>query len=173
MCSEKSDKHRWVKCFIEPAIQKGYIPRFEALEKTLGNDCDDEEDDVSEIDDTYEKVCDVRKKTTKQESTKVSPRRKGTTAKTKKKKKISREAEEKMAEALIAQIRGKNKDGSSSLLTKRAEAFDSLVSQLETKYANGGRKNKKDNAGVADIPPDAFDRIQAKMAANRYSKGKK
>jgi hypothetical protein len=88
------------------------------------------------------------------------------------KKKISREAEEEMAEALIAQIRRKSKNGSSSLLTKRAEAFDSLVSQLESKYANGCRKNKK-GAMVADIPEEAFDRIQAKISEKRDSKRKK
>ncbi len=173
MCSEKSDKHRWVKYYIEPAIQRGDIPRFEALEKTLGNDNDDEYDDVSDIDGVHEDVCDVHEETTKQKSTKASHRKKGaTTAKMKPKKKISREAEEEMAEALIAQIRRKSKNGSSSLLTKRAEAFDSLVSQLESKYANGCRKNKK-GAMVADIPEEAFDRIQAKISEKRDSKRKK
>jgi len=110
----------------------------------------------------HEDVCDVHEVKTKLKSTKASLRKKGTTtAKTKPQKKLSREAEEKMAEALIAQIRGKSQNGS-SLLTKRAEAFDSLVSQLESKYANGRGKNKK-GAVVAEIPDEAFDRIQAKI----------
>jgi DnaJ family protein C protein 9 len=162
MCSEKSDKQRWVKYYIEPAIRRGEIPRFEALEKTLGNDYDYDYDDVSDIDGVHEDVCDVHEVKTKLKSTKASLRKKGTTtAKTKPQKKLSREAEEKMAEALIAQIRGKSQNGS-SLLTKRAEAFDSLVSQLESKYANGRGKNKK-GAVVAEIPDEAFDRIQAKI----------
>ncbi len=174
MCSEKSDKHRWVKYYIEPAIQRGDIPRFEALLQTLNNDYDEDQeyDDISEIDGENEDISNIKKESLKKDSTKASPRKKGKTLKTKKNTRMSKEAEEKMAEALISQIRGKNNNGSSSLLTKRAEAFDSLISQIESKYSTGCKtKSKKVSKIAKEIPGDEFHKIQAKLVANHARKG--
>ncbi len=178
MCSEKSDKHRWVKYYIEPAIQRGDVPRFEALLKTLDNDYDDDDDqeydDISDVDGENENISNIKQESVKKDSTKASPRKKGKTLKTKKNTRMSKEAEEKMAEALIAQIRGKNHNGSSSLLTKRAEAFDSLISQIESKYSTGcNPKTKKVSKISKEIPDDEFHKIQAKLVANHAQKGQR
>jgi len=187
MCSDKSDKKRWMKQYIEPAIRRGDIPRFhEALEKSLDADENDEDEDAE-----YDDLMDLenesssgntndknKRSTTKKGPSKASPIKKSAT-KTKKKSKLSKEAEEKMAEALIAQIRGKNSNGSSSLLTKRAEAFDSLISQMENKYSKGstdkkkGGNNSKPKHKTAEIPDDEFEKIQARLIANRSSNKRK
>ena len=128
MCSDKFDKARWVKNYIEPAIQRGDVPRYEALGKTMT--IDDEEDEVDDIEDVEEDEQDEnntrggngsngkKRLAAKRKGGKGAPSSKKGPKDTasKKKTKISKEAQEMIAEGLVAQIRGRQ-DGS---LAKRA-----------------------------------------------------
>jgi len=177
MCSDKFDKGRWVKNYIEPAIQRGDVPRYEALGKTMT--IDDEEDEVDDIEDVEEDEQDEnntrggngsngkKRLAAKRKGGKGAPSSKKGPKDTasKKKTKISKEAQEMIAEGLVAQIRGRQ-NGS---LAKRAEAFDSLISNNGKSNAKKGGKGK---AQCDDIPDDEFEKIQARLEANR-SKGKR
>jgi DnaJ family protein C protein 9 len=202
MCSSKEDKPRWVSDYIEPAIKQKKVPRFETLAKTLGQagagkeDDDDSEEDEDyalkdsdsdgggahedadeEMDDegetTDENTSNGKKKPKKAQKSK--PKSKSKAAKPKFKKiKVSKAAQEMIAEDLIAKIRGKQNGGA---LAQRESAFNSMMDDMEARYSGGGKGDKKKattrkpkKAPVPDIPEDEFEKIQARLEKNRRRK---
>jgi len=183
MLSDSSDKQRWVDDYIKPAIQNGEVPRYDAMAETLGQSDEDDEDDVDEDDDMDDEatVTDdeeeddvpevkINKKSNKRSQSKQKPtKKKSTNTKHNKPKKMSKkEREAKEAEELMAKIRGKQ-HGGGALAKRREEAFDSLISGLESRYSGKKEKSKR-SVSPPDIPDDEFERIQARMTANRKSR---
>lgn len=182
MLSADADKQRWVKDYINPAIESGNVIDYsDKLRKTMGSvpakktkskgnksktkHVDD--DDMSEDDD--DAPCAVvvedidmetsntennssRKSKGKSSTSKVSPKKKTTT------KKASVQGKKKSSEDdLIAAIRGKQ-------VARRQEGFDTMMAGLEERY---GGKKKGPNKKMDDIPDDEFEKIQAKIMKNR------
>jgi DnaJ family protein C protein 9 len=187
MLSSDADKERWVKDYINPAIQKGDVSDYkDMINKTMGSvpskskkvqkgrgkkkteeseldDSDDDDDDSSDVP-MAEVVDETKKSSTKSKkksaaASKPSPKKK---AKTTKKKGSSEDD-------LIAQIRG------NALARSRQDGFDSLMAGLEERYGGGGgkKKNGKKASGGDDIDDDEFERIQANMMKKKKSRQKK
>ena len=143
MLSEESDKQRWYKDFISPAIKNGDVPNYEAmLKKTMGGKLDEDDEETESEEDE-------------------KPVRKPKKAKAKSKK--EKEAEE--AEELLAKIRG-------NALARKERSFNGILSSLENKYADKDGKRKKRSKKVLedDIPDDEFERMRNEVEANRASK---
>lgn len=188
MLSSDADKERWVKDYINPAIQKGDVSDYkDMINKTMGSvpskskkvqkgrgkkkteeaeldDSDDDDDDDSSDVPMAEVVDETKKSSTKSKkksaaASKPSPKKK---AKTTKKKGSSEDD-------LIAQIRG------NALARSRQDGFDSLMAGLEERYGGGGgkKKNGKKASGGDDIDDDEFERIQANMMKKKKSRQKK
>lgn len=169
MLSEENDKQRWMNDIIEPAIANGKVERFAALSKTLGDD------DLSDIADSVDDENDENSKNSNKKSKAKKKPGKGAKVKQMSKKDkldyraAKKQKEEREAEHLIAAIRGKK----TGALTNREAAFGDLLANLENKYANGGKKDKKGSKGKSrslmddNIPDDEFERIQARLLANK------
>jgi len=182
MLSSDVDKARWVKDYIEPAIERGDVEDYTSkLQKTMGSapakkvkskgrgkrkieeeEVIDEESGSSESDTPMAEVVE------EEEDSKPSSSNKSTTKKAAKKKsssaKVSKPAKKKKTDstssedALIAQIRGNRQSG-----------FDSMMAGLEDRYGGGKKKNKKGGKKKAegDIDDDEFARIQAEIMKNK------
>lgn len=171
MLSSDADKERWVKDYINPAIQKGDVEDYkDKIKKTIGSapskskrakkgrgkkkadeaelDDSDDDDDVpmAEVVDEEKQSAKV-KSSTKNKTPKAPPKKK---AKTTKKNSSSEDD-------LIAQIRG------NALARNRQAGFDSLMAGLEDKYGGGKKKKKGKKASGGDIDDAEFERIQAGM----------
>lgn len=168
MLSSDADKERWVKDYINPAIEKGDVEDYkDKIKKTIGSapskskrgkmgkgkkkadeaELDDSDDDVpmaEVVDDTKQSA---RVKSSSKNKTTASPKKK---AKTTKKKGSSEDD-------LIAQIRG------NALARNRQAGFDSLMAGLEDKYGGGKKKKKGKKPSGGDIDDAEFERIQAGM----------
>lgn len=166
MCSNKLDKPRWVKEYIEPAIKKKTVPRYDALARTLDQDVDDDVDFLQESSDEQDEYKNDENKSSNKSKSKARGATSRTHKPTKKKPKVSKEAEEMMAEDLIARIRGKQ----NGAIAQREKAFNSMMDDLEARYSkkSGGKKGKKVSA-APEIPDDEFEKIQAKLEKNRKS----
>lgn len=180
MLSSDIDKERWVKDYINPAIQSGDVKDFsDQLSKTIGSAPTkksksrggkakakieiEEDDDMSGVDDDApcaEIVTDAKmdadgneKKKAKAATTKASPKKKASTKKAAAPGKNKKSSEDD----LFAAIRGK-------ALARRQEGFDSMMAGLEERY--GGKKNGRGK----NIPDDEFEKIQARMMKNKQRK---
>jgi DnaJ family protein C protein 9 len=193
MLSSDADKERWVKDYINPAIDKGNVTDYsQMIQKTMGtaasstkkkkkvvkkngrgqkktaeeSDLVDSDDDCSDV--PMAEVIDETENTTKKssKSTKASPKKKAKTTTTKTKKKKSSSEDD-----LIAQIRG-----NALARQGRQEGFDSLMAGLEERYGGGKKKKKgKKTAAAADdddddIDDDEFERIQANLMKKKKSR---
>ncbi len=173
MLSSDADKERWLKDYINPAIEKGDVEDYkDKIKKTIGSapskstrgkkgrgkkkvdeaelDDSDDDDDVpmAEVVDDTKQSAKVKSSSSKNKTSKASPKKK---AKTTNKKKGSSEDD------LIAQIRG------NALARNRQEGFDSMMAGLEEKYGGGKKKKKGKKASGGDIDDAEFERIQAGM----------
>jgi len=146
MLSEESDTARWAKDIIEPAILRGEVKRYNQYDYNM-------------------------KKMSKKEKMDY--------------RSAKRRKEEKEAGDLFAAIRAKQ----AGAVAKKESAFADLISNLENKYSGhtGGKRarssgrNKKKNkkneresekVDYDDIPEDEFERIQARLIANKNNKCK-
>jgi len=182
MLSSDIDKERWVKDYINPAIQSGDVKDFsDQLSKTIGSAPTkksksrngrakakieiEEDDEMSGVDDDDDAPCaeivtDAKmdadgneKKKAKAATTKASPKKKASTKKAAAPGKNKKSSEDD----LFAAIRGK-------ALARRQEGFDSMMAGLEERY--GGKKNGRGK----NIPDDEFEKIQARMMKNKQRK---
>lgn len=160
MLSENEDVERWMKDIIEPAILRGDVSRYDALDQSIQNydvlmDTDDE--------DNNPKAPSDNKRSPKKRAgkgLKMSKKDKLDYRSSKKKKE-----EEEEAADLFAKIRGRW----SGAVAKHESAFGDMIASLENKYADGGKKSRgkkgKKTAVHDDIPDDEFERIQARLLA--------
>ena len=181
MLSSDADKERWVKDYINPAIEKGDVEDYkDMIKKTVGGapskskrakkgsgkkkkadeaelDDSDDDDDVpmAEVVNDEEESA-KEKSSSKKKASKAAPKKKAKAAK----KKGSSEDD------LIAQIRG------NALARNRQDGFDSLMAGLEERYGGGGGKKKKGKKakGPPDIDDAEFERIQADMMKKKKSR---
>ena len=180
MLSSDIDKERWVKDYINPAIQSGDVKDFsDQMSKTIGSAPTkksksrggkakakieiEEDDEMSGVDDDApcaEIVTDAKmdadgneKKQAKAATTKASPKKKASTKKAAAPGKNKKSSEDD----LFAAIRGK-------AVARRQEGFDSMMAGLEERY--GGKKNGRGK----NIPDDEFEKIQARMMKNKQRK---
>ena len=183
MCSNDIDKKRWVKDYIQPAIEKRDVEDYvEQIKKTLGDDdsedsdSDEKEgpggDDSSTDTETEEEEEGVNGnggKKGKKRKTATATKPKGTTRKaaTKpKKKQKSKKNDNAISEDLIAAIRGKS----------GGQGFGGVLAGLEERYATkgklkkGGRKQAPVDDDIPDIPDDEFEKIQKRLDAQRKRK---
>ena len=181
MLSADVDKARWVKDYIEPAIERGDVEDYTSkLQKTMGSapakkvkskgrgkrkieeEVIVEESGSSESDTPMAEVVDEEEdskpSSNKFTTKKAAPAKKKSSSAamaskpTKKKKTASTSSED----ALIAQIRGNSQAG-----------FDSMMAGLEDRYG-GGMKNKKGvKKKAADVDDEEFAKIQAKIMKNK------
>jgi DnaJ family protein C protein 9 len=197
MLSSDADKERWVKDYINPAIDKGSVSDYsQVIQKTMGTAAsstkskkkvvkkngrgkkkkaedsdlvDSEDDDSSGSSDVpMAEVIDETENTTKKSS-------KSTKASPKKKAKTTTTKTKKKKSSseddLIAQIRG-----NALARQGRQEGFDSLMAGLEERYGGGKKKKKgKKTAAAADdddddIDDDEFERIQANLMKKKKSR---
>ena len=196
MLSSDADKERWVKDYINPAIDKGNVSDYsQMIQKTMGTAAsstkskkkvvkkngrgkkkraeesdlvDSEDDDSSNSSDVpMAEVIDETENTTKKSS-------KSTKASPKKKAKTTTTTKTKKKKSsseddLIAQIRG-----NALARQGRQDGFDSLMAGLEERYG-GGKKKKKGKKTTAaadddDINDDEFERIQANLMKKKKSR---
>lgn len=183
MCSNDIDKKRWVKDYIQPAIEKRDVEDYvEQIKKTLGDDdsedsdSDEKEgpggDDSSTDTETEEEEEGVNGnggKKGKKRKTATATKPKGTTRKAATKpKKIqkSKKNDNAISEDLIAAIRGKS----------GGQGFGGVLAGLEERYATkgklkkGGRKQAPVDDDIPDIPDDEFEKIQKRLDAQRKRK---
>lgn len=191
MLSSDVDKGRWVKDYIEPAIERRDVDDHRAkLNKTLGSgqpkrrktkgkggrgrkkkeeaeameESDESDTPMAEIveDDAGDDNARVAKEN---ESNKKKPASKTSPKKKASSKKAPRPSKKSDSaasdDALIAAIRGKS-------AARREAGFDSLLAGLEDRYGGKsskkkGRKQKMDD-GIDD---DEFEKIQAKLIKNK------
>lgn len=181
MLSADVDKERWVKDYINPAIERGDVQDYtDKIKKTMGvvpakkakskgskrKTKVEAGDEMSEDGDA---VCaevveddimetDVNKNNSRKikskNSANASPTRKTTTKKASAPGKSKKSSEDD----LIAAIRGK-------AVARRQEGFDSMMAGLEARY--GGKKKGSVKKKHDDISDDEFQEIQAKMMKNR------
>lgn len=180
MLSSDADKERWVKDYINPAIENGDVEDYkDMIKKTVGSvpsknktttkGSGKKKVDEAELDDSEEEDDDVpmaqvvndeeesskETSTSKKKASKAAPKKKTKTTK----KKGSSEDD------LIAQIRG------NALARNRQDGFDSLMAGLEERYGGGGGKKKKGKkASGGDIDDAEFERIQADMMKKKKSR---
>mmetsp|Transcript_6030 Transcript_6030/g.9850 ORF Transcript_6030/g.9850 Transcript_6030/m.9850 type:complete len:338 (+) Transcript_6030:60-1073(+) len=178
MLSSDADKERWVKDYINPAIENGDVEDYkDMIKKTVGSvpsknktttkGSGKKKVDEAELDDSEEEDDDVpmaqvvndeeesskETSTSKKKASKAAPKKKTKTTK----KKGSSEDD------LIAQIRG------NALARNRQDGFDSLMAGLEERYG-GGKKKKGKKASGGDIDDAEFERIQADMMKKKKSR---
>uniref|UniRef100_A0A7S2LRN8 J domain-containing protein n=1 Tax=Leptocylindrus danicus TaxID=163516 RepID=A0A7S2LRN8_9STRA len=159
MLSENEDVQRWMKDIIEPAILRGDVPRYDMLDRTLQSygELMDTDDEDSSTNNCSDKKRSPRKRAGK--GAKMSKKDKMDYRSAKKKK------EEEEAADLFAKIRGQR----SGAVAKHESAFDDMISALENKYADSGKKSRgkrgkgKKTTVHDDIPDDEFERIQARI----------
>ena len=173
MLSSDADKERWVKDYINPAIEKGDVEDYnDMIKKTVGSapskrkqskkgrkvdeaeleDSDDDSDvPMAQVVNDDEEESAKPKSSSKKKASKASPKKKA-------KKKGSSEDD------LIAQIRG------NALARNRQDGFDSLMAGLEERYGGGKKKKKGKNASSGDIDDAEFERIQADMMKKKKSR---
>lgn len=188
MLSADIDKERWVKDYINPAIQSGDVKDFsDQLNKTIGSattkkskskggrakakievEDDDEMSGVDDDDDDApcaEIVTDAEmdigrneRKRAKVAKTKASTKKKTSTKKAAAPGKNKKSSEDD----LFAAIRGK-------AVVRRQEGFDSMMAGLEERYG-GKKKGRGKKADHDDIPDDEFEKIQARIMKNKQRK---
>lgn len=178
MLSSDVDKARWVKDYIEPAIERGDVEDYTSkLQKTMGSApakkvkskgkrkieeeevIDEEKSGSSESDTPMAEVVDEEVDEEKKEEDSKPSSNKATTKKVSKPTKKKKTASTSSEDALIAQIRGNRQSG-----------FDSMMAGLEDRYGGGGKKkNKKGGKKKAadDIGDEEFAKIQAKIMKNK------
>jgi len=179
MLSSDVDKARWVKDYIEPAIERGDVDDYTSkLQKTMGSApakkvkskgrgkrkieeevIEEEESGSSESDtpmaEVVEEEEDSRPSSSKSTRKAAPAKKKSSSAKVSKPTKKKKTASTSSEDALIAQIRG-NRSG-----------FDSMMAGLEDRYGGGGKnKNKKGGKKKAD-DDEEFAKIQAKIMKNK------
>ena len=189
MLSSDADKERWVKDYINPAIEKGDVSDYtDMIKKTMGSapskkkqaktgrgkkkraeeaeldDSDDDDDDDSS-DFPMAEVIDETENTKEKSSNKSTAA--AASLKAPKKKAKATKKKGSSEDDLIAQIRG------NALARNRQDGFDSLMASMEERY--GGRKERKGKkkASSDDIDDDDFERIQANMMKKKKSRQKK
>ena len=182
MLSSDVDKARWVKDYIEPAIERGDVEDYTSkVQKTMGSApakkvkskgrgkrkieeevIDDKESGSSESDTPMAEVVEeeVEDEEEKKEEDSKPASNKATTKKVSKPTKKKKTASTSSEDALIAQIRGNRQSG-----------FDSMMAGLEDRYGGGGKKNKKGSKKKTmagdDIDDEEFAKIQAEMMKNK------
>ena len=196
MLSSDADKARWVKDYIEPAIERGDVENYEAkLKKTMGSapakkkktkgsgkrkmeeEVDDDESDSGSESDTPvamvveegdEEVDRGVAKGTKENNTNKSKKKAAAAKKKSSSAKAAKPSKKKAASSDDDLIA---QIRGNSLARSRQAGFDSLMSGLEEKYGGKkkkGKKKQKDDDG--DIDDDEFAKIQAKMMKNKKSR---
>jgi DnaJ family protein C protein 9 len=194
MLSSDVDKERWVKDYINPAIERGDVNDFsDKLKKTLSSapakkkkskggkskssKMEVEEDEMSdddapaaEIVDDDDEMVDAEHQDSNSQTKKSKG--KGSNSKTSPKKKTTA----KKASA-PGNTKSKSKNSTDDdliaqirgkALARRQEGFDSMMAGLEDRY--GGKKKGKGKKADDDIPDDEFEKIQAKIMKNRRKK---
>jgi len=186
MLSSDVDKARWVKDYIEPAIERGDVDDYTSkLQKTMGSapakkvkskgrgkrkieeeEVIDEESGSSESDTPMAEVVeDEVEEENMEEDSKLSPSNKSTTKKAAKKKSSS---------AKVSKPTKKKKTASTSsedaliaqIRGNRQSGFDSMMAGLEDRYG-GGKKKKKGGKKADDVDDEEFAKIQAKIMKNK------
>lgn len=179
MLSSDVDKARWVKDYIEPAIERGDVDDYTSkLQKTMGSapakkvkskgrgkrkieeeEVIDEERDSSESDTPMAEVVDEEedsKPSSNKSTTKKAVKKKSSSAKVSKPTKKKKTASTSSEDALIAQIRGNSQSG-----------FDSMMAGLEDRYGGGKKKKGGKKKAADDIEDEEFAKIQAKIMKNK------
>ena len=179
MLSSDVDKARWVKDYIEPAIERGDVDDYASkLQKTVGSapakkvkskgrgkrkieeEVIEEESGSSESDTPTAEVVEEEEdsKPSSNKSTKkaASAKKKSSSAKVSKPTKKKKAASSSSEDALIAQIRGNRQSG-----------FDSMMAGLEDRYGGGKKKKGGKKKAEGDIDDDEFARIQAEIMKNK------
>lgn len=189
MLSSDVDKSRWVKDYIEPAIERGDVDDYMGkIKRTLGStpakkrktsgktkkkvevevmeESDDESDTpmaeiVDEGAEEEENAKSPNKRKTDQKS--AAAKKKSSAKASKPSKKAAKKSSSE--DDLIAAIRG------NALARSRQAGFDSLMAGLESRY--GGSDRKKKGSAEDDVDDDEFAKIQAKLMKNKESRRKK
>ena len=176
MLSSDADKERWVKDYINPAINKGTVKDYkDMINKTIGSAKTDKkkkgrgkkkaESVDSDGDVPMAEVVDSKKENSTKRSRKKSTVAAAPSKESPKKKTKTSKKKGSSEDDLIAQIRG------NALARNRQAGFDSPMSGLEEKYGGGSSKKKKGKKSKADdIDDDEFERIQANMMKRRAQK---
>mmetsp|Transcript_22371 Transcript_22371/g.48147 ORF Transcript_22371/g.48147 Transcript_22371/m.48147 type:complete len:345 (+) Transcript_22371:87-1121(+) len=189
MLSSDVDKERWVKDYIEPAIQSGDVENYEAkIKKTLGSshpkkrkakgrskkkkveqvEMEEESDTpMAEIVESEgEDSADAKENNSNRSKNKSASLGKASAKKKPSSAKASRPSKKKDSSSadddLIAAIRGKS-------LARREAGFDSLMAGLEDRYGGGKKKKGKKKQKQDDIDDDEFAKIQEKLMKNKTS----
>lgn len=189
MLSSDADKKRWVKDYINPAIDKGNVSDYsQMIQKTIGTASsstkskkkvakkkngrgkkkkaeesdlvDSDDDDSSGSDVPMAEVIDETENTTMKSS-----KTKSTKASPKKKAKTATKKKKSSEDDLVAQIRG-----NTLARQGRQEGFDSLMAGLEERYGGGKKKKKGKKTADDDIDDEEFERIQANLMKKKKSR---
>lgn len=198
MLSSDADKQRWVKDYIEPAIERGDADDYGAkIKKTLGSapakkrktkgggkkkksvEKMEENASSSDSDTPTAQIVDDEEMEDEEnsENKKKTSSRKKPAAKTSPKRKSAatkaskpkKKAAASSEDDLIAQIRG------NALSRNRQAGFDSMMAGLEDRYGGGKKKKGKKKQAEEDdddIDDDEFAKIQERMMKNKGSRKK-
>ncbi|POM75796.1 Chaperone protein dnaJ 6 [Phytophthora palmivora] len=138
-------------------------------------------------DDDEERFAEMIQKAIKEKEVKAYPtwrdyvkeqskkKKKKTTPAEQKRRQVKREKEAREAEELFNKIRGNQQkrgegSGSTALSTERKRGFDSLLSSLEAKYAEKGKKTKRKIAPSDPGEPSEEDFLAAQKRLKRSRK---
>jgi DnaJ family protein C protein 9 len=176
MCSDDIDKKRWVKDYIQPAIDRGDVEdHMEMINETLDDDSDFDDGDSNENNNGTDNN-DSPNSDTETEEEEESPR---SAAKGKKRKAVTKPKPTKQKAPSRSKPKKKQKKKNESVISDdlvaairvRSQGFGSVLAGLEERYATKGKPKKgarkQSRAQPEDIPDDEFEKIQKRLDAQR------